>query len=412
MSYTVLLPKTDNSPAKVKDAGVVEMVKAGLAVYNAKSSSLLFLPEGTRELDGAAARLADNLFEGAGIQPLDCGGDEAIFSVADRYAREWGDAARAFSDKRGRSIRLLGWEPDAEAARAKTKLIMSAIENALREHAGKFSFIEEIAADGARSFLLTAKGGQSDMGARAAFECASCGRKFLPDSPAEFNAPQPGANEAEEPIEDVETPGANTIAELCRQLGIDVPRTIKAMLYIALDEASKPRPVAAFLRGDYSVSMNKLRRMIETRFGFTGLRTADKAELYQMIGEVAGFCGPVGLPDNVTVVCDASARGAKNTVAGANRPGYHRKGCCHGRDFDPPMGDIAQITESIACPCGGALSQIYLRECGAVRFDAVSHAAGTTRRKLSYRDRDGSRDFTGEWDGNIFIDRILLAAHG
>ena len=41
-----LLPKTDNPPAKVKDSGIINLVKAGKAVYNAKSGELLFLPEG------------------------------------------------------------------------------------------------------------------------------------------------------------------------------------------------------------------------------------------------------------------------------------------------------------------------------------------------------------------------------
>ena len=111
-------------------------------------------------------------------------------------------------------------------------------------------------------------------------------------------------------LEDISTPGASTILELCRQLDIGVERMIKAMLYVALDEDRRVHPVAAFLRGDFNVSMNKLSAWLCREKNFVALRTAEKQELQDLIGEVAGYCGPVGMPENVVVVCDASVKGA------------------------------------------------------------------------------------------------------
>ncbi len=406
-----LVPKTENAPAKVKDTGVVGLVKDGAGAYNAKSDELLLLPAGEEKRGGIADGILNALFAEAGFQRVDCGNDAAIFSVAERYVREWRIAATAFAECRGRDIRLLGWSAEATDADDRMARVKRALLHSLPSE-GNFSFVETIAPDTRQCALLLSNAGENPLRGENGFVCPSCGKLFLPDTPYAFHATQPGESEEAQPLEDIETPGANTIIDLCKQLGIAIEYTIKAMLYVAFDASGAPHPIASFVRGDFNVSMNKLARWLKDERGLTGLRTAEKSELYEMIGEVAGYCGPVNMPENVIVVCDESVRGTKNTVVGANRPGYHRKGCCWGRDFEAPVADIVQITEGVPCPCGGAgLAATTLRVCGKLSHSDASAHAGAVGKILAYRDREGSREYPAELSGELSTEAILLASY-
>ena len=94
--YAILIPRSEIRPAKVKDPGIIELVKAGLAAYNAKNGELLFLPEGDRLRRELVSRLKSAMLRDDGVQSVDCGSDAAVFSLAERYVREWGDSATSF----------------------------------------------------------------------------------------------------------------------------------------------------------------------------------------------------------------------------------------------------------------------------------------------------------------------------
>lgn len=402
-------PKTDHPPAKVKDPAIIEMVMAGNAAYNAKSGELLFLPQAQKAWRTLSGELMGAFCDIAAFQPVDCGSDEALFSLAERYVREWGTLATAFAEERGRNIVLRAWHPDA----AHAEKTCADAQRALTAHlpgTARLSFVEELDPTCERKYTALSPAEPGALHAREAFCCDACGALYLPDSPCVFSDTQPDADEAAEPLLDIETPGANTIAELCAQLGVDIRYTLKAMLYVAYDDKNSPHPVAAFLRGDRGVGMGKLAFWLKRERDLHGLRTAEKTELYEMIGEVAGYCGPVGLPEHVVVVCDRSVEGARNTVVGANRPGYHKKGCCHPRDFDFPLADIAQNAEGGRCTCGGTLSQIFARTCAELTYQDVSCPADKNAKRLSYRDKEGANDYFQEIRGNISLEALLLAS--
>jgi len=405
--YKPLVPKTENSPAKIKDPGVINLVKTGQAAYNAKSGELLFLPEGEAELRSLTDRLFETLFVNCGFQRVRCGGDEEIFSLAERYVREWGEDATGFCEERGRAIRILSWNPDLISANAKADTAMKTITGGL---GGVCAFVGDVTG-AAHTFVLASKCEAGAIGSRPGYFCPSCGRIRFPDSPLGYVPKHPCDDEAEGTLEDVETPGANTIVELCGQLDIEVPRTLKAMLYVAMDSESKRRAVASFVRGDYNLSMTKLSKWLESERGLTALRSADKAELHELIGEVAGYCGPVGMPPHVVMVCDDSVKGSKNTVVGANRPGYHKKGCCHPRDFDPPIADIAQITNGTPCECGGTYEQCAIRESGKIEIARAEDMPEKNIKPLSYRDREGAHDYPAVCAGTISVESAMLALH-
>ena len=413
--YKILVPKTENPPAKVRDDGIINLVKAGRAAYNAKNGELLLLPEGASELRNTMNAAARNL-QSQGFQRVNCSSDEAIFSLAERYVREWGDDATAYCEGRGREIRIISWNSDEASAVASCERAMSSLLESLNGGSGDkssaFSFVEDVTNDPGRTFVLVVGCNAGDIGARAGACCVSCKDIKLPDSPLDAAPSQPGADEEEEAVADIETPGADTIAELCRQLGIDINRTLKAMLYIANREGEPPRVVASFVRGDFNVSINKLSKWLERERGLTGLRPAEKGELRALVGEVAGYCGPVGMPPNVAVVADLSVKDSRNTVAGANRPGYHKKGCCHPRDFDPPIADISQITAGAPCECGGFYEPQYLREVGNMRVSNVSgDDAGSNEniKALFLKDRDGIREFPWVCRGVVSAERVIIA---
>ncbi|MCL2684460.1 MAG: hypothetical protein FWE55_04380, partial [Synergistaceae bacterium] len=249
--HKILVPKTDNPPAKVRDEGIINLVKAGRAAYNAKNGELLLLPEGASALRSVMNRAACDL-QSHGYQRVNCSSDEAIFSLAERYTREWGNDATAYCEGRGREIRIICWNPDELSAIASCERAMSSLQESLNGEAdgiADFSFVEDVTESGGRSFVLVSRCDAGDIGARTGVCCASCGDVKFPDSPIDFTPYQPGEDEPEEDAVDIETPGANTIAELCNQLGIDVKRTLKAMLYITHNPSKSTCVVASFVRG-------------------------------------------------------------------------------------------------------------------------------------------------------------------
>ena len=68
----------------------------------------------------------------------------------------------------------------------------------------------------------------------------------------------------------------------------------------------------------------------------------------------AGFIGPVGINEKVTVLFDKSLKDIEYLVTGANKVDYHYQGFNVDRDCDSPeYVDVAKIVEGGICPeCG------------------------------------------------------------
>lgn len=407
MSHSeMLVPKTKNPPAKVKDPGVIRLVTEGEGVYNAKSDELLLLPAGEALLSDLLHELKKRVFLRVGAQPVDClGSNAAIFSIAERFVREHGERALSFQEARGRRLHVTGWSATPEGAREKIAHLKETLLEVMEGRAIPIRFIESLSDSGCVRTLGGAQTQSALFDGVEGFACPACGAGTVPDSPAPFSGAQPGDGEEPQPLEDVETPGANTIAELCRQLGVAPQRTLKAMLYLSEGEAG--RVLAVFVRGDRNISLTKLGHFLRARYQIAGFRRATEHELKEKLGEVAGYCGPVGMPPSVLLLCDSSVEGAQNTVVGANRPGYHRTGCCFGRDFSADLLDLAQWEEGMPCPsCGHAVSAAIWREIA--HFELPQSAAEPSER-LAFRDREGSREFPYRWSGWIDVVNALLS---
>ena len=177
--------------------------------------------------------------------------------------------------------------------------------------------------------------------------CPKCGLKANMEVATAANEKYP-AEEAKK-AEEVYTGSAKEIAEVTKYLGdVSAERTIKAVCYNI--KGDSVHTVVAFIRGDLEVNEAKLKKVLQAEVVPAALSDGTLT---------AGNIGPVGLPEkDIIVVYDNSLRGAVNMVTGANKPEYHIKNVCEGRDFVISESfDIAKVKPGQKCPvCGAELT--------------------------------------------------------
>ncbi len=163
---------------------------------------------------------------------------------------------------------------------------------------------------------------------------------------ANVRKPDP-LTETHQPLEEVDTPGTNTIATLAALLGVGAERTAKAAFFAD----QRGRLITAIVRGDFEVNETKL----VNATGATELRPARPEEI-TAAGMVPGYASPIGAHDTLVVVDDLVAA-STNLVAGANREGVHYRNVNVPRDYTPGVvTDITSARAGDACPnCGSPL---------------------------------------------------------
>ncbi len=169
-----------------------------------------------------------------------------------------------------------------------------------------------------REFMLLSESGEDTI-----FMCDACDYASNAEC-AVARAPEPG-EVGDGPRELVDTPDAKTVEQVTGMLGVTADRLVKTLLYRAGD-----RFVAALVRGDGSLNEFKLARAI----GGDELRMADDAEVQELTGARVGFAGPVGLPDEVTIIADPEVAAMRDFVTGANADDAHFTGVNLGVDFE------------------------------------------------------------------------------
>jgi prolyl-tRNA synthetase len=184
---------------------------------------------------------------------------------------------------------------------------------------------------------------------------------------ATFEKPQLEAEEAH-PLQEVETPGVNTIAALARFLDVPESRTAKAIFLMAEMEGENGQPrnqfVFVVLRGDMELNETKLTNAIKAR----RLRPATPDEI-RTVGAEPGYGSPVGIDrQKVLLVVDDLIPGSPNLVAGANRLNWHYKHVNYGRDYQADVvADLVAAAEGYACPvCGSPLRSVRGVEVGNI----------------------------------------------
>lgn len=159
------------------------------------------------------------------------------------------------------------------------------------------------------------------------------------------------ASEAESlPMEEVATPGVDTIAVLADFLGIPQSQTAKALFQVATIEDNgeeKQQFVFVVVRGDMELNETKLTNALKAR----QLRPAQPEEI-RAIGAEPGYGSPVGIRrEDVLLVVDDLIPRSPNLVAGANREGWHLRNVNCGRDYKHDLAlDIVAATDGRPCP--------------------------------------------------------------
>ncbi|MGN0474474.1 MAG: proline--tRNA ligase, partial [Acutalibacteraceae bacterium] len=183
--------------------------------------------------------------------------------------------------------------------------------------------------------LLTPVGEDSivlcrDCGYSANMEAADCITNNTPD-------------EELKELELVHTPDAHTIEDLCEFLKTTPEKTCKAVVYQRNKDDSY---IVIFLRGDLDVNETKVTNYLGCEI--------HPAVITEESGIVAGFIGPKGLPENVTVLYDNSLINLTNFPCGGNKLDHHYINFNMERDFgEVEYHDFAKAYVGGICPvCG------------------------------------------------------------
>lgn len=208
----------------------------------------------------------------------------------------------------------------------------------------------------------------TEVGEDTLLICDGCGYKANRQV-ATFTKPEDGADASAVPLplEEVATPGIDTIAALADFLGIPQSRTAKALFLVATIEQNgeeKEQFVFVVVRGDMELNETKLSNALKAR----QLRPAQPEEI-RAIGAEPGYGSPIGIQsEDVLLVVDDLVHRSPNLVAGANREGWHLKNVNCGRDYEPDLiQDVVAAGDGHPCPvCSAPLRSVRGVEVGNI----------------------------------------------
>ena len=158
-------------------------------------------------------------------------------------------------------------------------------------------------------------------------------------------------------LEEVATPGAQTILEVANRIGVPTSQTLKAVFYSAGGEF-----IFVVIRGDLEVNETKLRNALKC----SDLRLATEGEVIEA-GLVPCFASPIGV-QRIKVVADDSITSGSSFIVGANKPEYHFRNANFPRDFQVDfIADLTLARPGDSCPhCRCELSSARGIEVGHI----------------------------------------------
>lgn len=241
------------------------------------------------------------------------------------------------------------FDKDEEGAEASYWAMFEAYKAAFSRIGLRFKPVQAdsgaIGGDFSHEFMVLADTGEDTIAS-----CKSCefganlekARVKLPEA-------KPEPDESGVPaLEQVDTPGAHTVEEVCRFLGITADKLVKTLLFTVDGE-----PVAALVRGDRELNDVKLRNVV----GGNEIELADEELVKQLTGAPVGFAGPAGLSKDVPIYADRELCLSTDWVAGANKGDTHVRHLALGRDCEiTRYADLRVVEPTDPCPeCGGGI---------------------------------------------------------
>ncbi|HEX7830285.1 MAG TPA: proline--tRNA ligase [Thermoanaerobaculia bacterium] len=151
-------------------------------------------------------------------------------------------------------------------------------------------------------------------------------------------------------IAELHTPGTQSIDDVGRFLNTPTSQLVKTLVF-----DTDLGAVMVLIRGDREGNEIK----IKNHLGAQWLEMIGESRFEEETGGVIGYCGPVGTKCK-RVLADASLKGRKRWIVGANKKDHHLDYAVPGRDFpEPEFGDFTTaIAGDLCVRCGTAL-EIY-----------------------------------------------------
>ena len=161
---------------------------------------------------------------------------------------------------------------------------------------------------------------------------------------AEALAPAAPRAAATRPLAKVPTPGARTIADLGRMLGVTAEQCVKTLIVDGADGDV----VALLVRGDHELNAMKAQKLPGVA---NPLRMASAERVRAATGAEPGSLGPIGFRGRMYV--DHAAAQVADFVCGANEPDQHYTGVNWGRDLpEPRTHDLRNAVTGDPSPSG------------------------------------------------------------
>ncbi|MDN4628180.1 proline--tRNA ligase [Erwinia sp. DT-104] len=220
---------------------------------------------------------------------------------------------------------------------------------------------------------------------------------------AEAVAPAGSRADATQPMVEIDTPNAKTIAALVEQHKLPIEKTVKTLLVQATKESGHSL-VALIVRGDHELNEIKAEKIDIVAAPLT---FASEEEIRAATGAGPGSLGPVGL--TLPIVVDRTVAMMSDFCAGANQDGKHLTGINWQRDLPlPRVADLRNVVEGDASPDGkGTLLIKRGIEVGHIFQLGTKYSEAM---KASVQGEDGRNQVLTMGCYGIGITRIVAAA--
>jgi prolyl-tRNA synthetase len=253
-----------------------------------------------------------------------------------------------------------------------------------------------IGGSGSKEFMVIADSGEDTI-----VVCDSC--EYGANIEAARRAPLKAS--AEEPeismSSKFRTEGIKTIEDLSRFFHVDPYYLVKTVAMKALYDEGVTKIVLFALRGSDTLEETKACNAA----GANELVDVTPEEL-SAAGLVAGFMGPVNLPEGITIVFDEGLQEGKNLICGANEVDFHYVGY-DLRGVEMAYHDLVAVQAGDGCPrCSGTLKHTKGIEVGHIFQLGTQYSEPL---KAEFLDENGkSKPFVMGTYG-IGISRLLAA---
>jgi prolyl-tRNA synthetase len=247
-------------------------------------------------------------------------------------------------------------------------------------------------------FMVLAESGEDSIVFCTSCDYAANVEKAEISLPADRRDRKPNKEGEKQALQQIETKGMRTVAEVTRFLKVDPSQLIKSLVY-----RTEKGDFAILVKGDREANEYKIKKLLDVDTAI--LASPDEVE--DILGVPAGYVGPVGM--SLPILADHEIRTMEDAVVGANVVDHHYLHFDPHRDLkDVQFADVKFAEDGDLCPrCGKTMEERRGIEVGHV-FMLGTKYSETLR--ATYLDPEGKEKPI--WMGcyGIGVGRTLAAA--